>query len=667
MSACVRRLCLASIVVTLCALHAWMAASVSRTFSTTFDEIAHLTAGYAYWTHGDFRFQPENGNLPQRLAALPLLARDVTFPPATGEIWRTANIWRLGYDFFYESGNDLPGLLAAGRAMNALLSGMLCCCIFIWARSLFGTRAGLLALLFAVFCPAFLAHGGLITSDTAAALGFAIATLAWWRLLHKISVPRLLAAGLGAGFLAISKYSVVLLAPIAAILLIVRLARPAPLALAWGRRIFRVAGPARLPILAGASIAAMLLSVLVIWSAYDFRYSAAPLNASSDAAFTQSWDYVLLKTPAPAAALSDTDHIDPAPGPIQHIVGWARQHRLLPEAWLYGLTFVEIHSRGRMAYFAGEYRLTGWTSFFPVAFLVKTPLPALTLMALGTVGITLAAVRRHASVYRLLPLVVLVGVYAGFSLTSKLNIGHRHLLPLYPSLYMLAAGGAILLARRHRAWLGIFTALAFWHVGDSLRIRPDYLAYFNPISGGPANAHRLFVDSSLDWGQDLPRLKHWLDANAGDLPVYLSYFGTGNPAHEGIQATRIGDALFDLGPRHTVPELRPGIYCISATMFSQVYTGRMHPWSAQNERDFQILRNWLIHLRSLPQAASPTWLDSSPLSTEATSELLGNYERLLFARLCAQLADRPPVTIIGRSIRVFMIDEGVLSVPPPVF
>ncbi len=639
-----------------------MAASVSRTFSTTFDEIAHLTAGYTYWTHGDFRFQPENGNFPQRLAALPLLARNITFPPASGDTWRTANVWRLGYTLFHESGNDLPTLLAAGRTMNALLSGVLCFFIFLWTRLLFGTRAAWLALLFAAFCPALLAHGGLITSDTAAALGFTAATLAWWRLLHKISVPRLLAAGLAAGFLAIAKYSVVLFAPIATILLLARLLRPAALPLVFGSTVIRLAGWRRVPALAVSTTVALAICVTVIWSAYGFRYSAAPPEAPADAAFAQSWDYVLLETPGPAPALSDTDHIDLTPGPIQHFVGWAREYRLLPEAWLYGLTFVETYSRGRMAYFSGEYRLTGWSSFFPTAFLVKTTLPALVLLCLGFIGLALTAVRRRRVwLYRLLPLLVLLAIYTGFSLTSKLNIGHRHLLPLYPALYILAAGGALLLARRHRAWLVVFVALSLWHVTDSLRARPDYLAYFNPIAGGPGQADRLFVDSSLDWGQDLPRLKTWLDQNAGDVPVYLSYFGTGSPAHTGIRATRIGDARFDLSPRHTVPELQPGFYCISATMFSQVYTGRMKPWSAQNERDFQLLRRWLVHLRAQRSGSPPTWLDGSALSAADTSQRLDDYELLLFARLCHFLESRQPSARIGYSIRVFTLTADDLS------
>ena len=87
---------------------------------------------------------------------------------------------------------------------------------------------------------------------------------------------------------------------------------------------------------------------------------------------------------------------------------------------------------------------------------------------------------------------------------------------------------------------------------SAVGIYPHFLAYFSPIVGGPAQGYQHLVDSSLDWGQDLPGLKHWLDQNRrpGE-PVYLSYFGTGEPDHYGIEAVGL-----------------PGIF----------HFRRMHPW-----------------------------------------------------------------------------------------
>ena len=86
----------ALIVAGLLGLSWWMAASVSREHSTTADEIFHITAGYSYWKFGDYRLQPENGNLPQRWAALPLLAQDLRFPDTGQPAWRLADVAFLG-------------------------------------------------------------------------------------------------------------------------------------------------------------------------------------------------------------------------------------------------------------------------------------------------------------------------------------------------------------------------------------------------------------------------------------------------------------------------------------------------------------------------------------------------------------------------------------------
>src|SRR5690606_30317593 len=125
--------------------------------------------------------------------------------------------------YLFTSTTDLPQLLMGARLMVALVScglAALACC---WARSLFGKRGGMIALVIAVFCPHLLARAGLATSDLVAAAGFTIATLTWWRLLHQVSWTRVLAAGLATGVLALAKFSAVIFAPIAVVLLLARI------------------------------------------------------------------------------------------------------------------------------------------------------------------------------------------------------------------------------------------------------------------------------------------------------------------------------------------------------------------------------------------------------------------------------------------------------------
>jgi hypothetical protein len=659
-------------VAALCGLHAWMAASVSRTFSCTADEIAHLTSGYAYWTLHDYRFQPENGILPQRLAALPLLWQDVQSVPDSSPDWANAYIWHLGYIFFYKLGNDTATMMAAGRTVISCLSALLCFVIFLWSRSLFGWRGGLLSLGLAAFAPELLAHGGLMTSDSAAALGFTAAVLSWWRLLHRGTLGRLLTAGLCVGMLAVSKHSVVLFAPISLMMITVRLIRPAPLVFNWRRRCFRVTKWGRVPASLGLLAVCALICTVVIWSAYGFRYQAPPPGQEDKMHFIHSWPDVLMEAPTTPAMQSENDdeYVDHAPGVVQSFVRFSRDHRLLPEAWLYGLAFVEKNARSRLAYFAGDYRRTGWVAFFPVAFVLKTTLPALALIALGVSALaSTRSKRRTVWGYRISPLLILLAVYWAFSLQSKLNIGHRHILPTYPACYILAGAG-VLLIRRHRVWAVALTGLLALHIGTSLIARPDYLAYFNPLAGGRSQANRLFIDSSLDWGQDLPRLHKWIDAHASGEKIFLSYFGSGSPAAEGIESIRVGDGIFDWESRITPPPLAGGVYCISATMFRRVYTSVRGPWTRDYETRYRDIGDWIAHMGRKPAGQEPSNLDGTPISQQEAHDLLFEYEQLQFGRLCHFLQFRQPDAMVGYSFLIFRLNDNeitlALKAPLPV-
>ena len=634
----------------LLALFGWMAASVSHEHSTTADELYYVTAGYSYWKLADFRLPPEAGNLPQRWAALPLLAQDLRFPRLDQPAWRNADVGTLGHQFFYASGNDPARMLAAARAMIALLGVACGALVFAWSRSLFGIKGALVSTALFAFCPNLLAHAGLATSDMAATLGFLAAVLAGWRLLHRVTLGRVLAAGAAFALLALSKFSAPLLVPVLVLMAVARAWRGAALPVRLAKIRTRLRGGRAALALTGGFAAAVLVSWVLIWSAYDFRYAAL----RSDGQFNVSWEDVL----RPEATSTSAGSPAPAPDTVQTVVRPLRDAHILPEAWLYGLATVDHFSHYRIAYFLGDVRTTGWLAFFPVAFLLKTPLPALALLVLaGLCLVVRPRCGRRRLYYRLTPLVVFGAFYAGFALSSHLNLGLRHLLPLYPVLY-IGAGAVALGFRRH--WLAPATAaLLAWQAAASLAIRPSYLAYFNPLRGGPAHGYELFVDSSLDWGQNLPGLKRWLDAHARGEKVFLSYFGSGSPVTEGITATRLADGNFDLEQREVAPTMTGGVYCISATMFQQIYTLVRHGWAPVHERRYQELRAW-----------ADAWLaDLDHTPRETALPLLIELEHLRFGRLCAKLHPRVPDAEVGYSILIFRLTDAdvkaALDGPPP--
>ncbi len=627
-------------------LFAWLALGETARVGLTFDEPAHLAAGRAYSATGDFRLHAENGLLPQRWAALAAAGADATTPEFSGAAWESGDVWGVARAWLFAPGQDPMAIVRPARTLIAVLALALLVVIWRWSAALWGERGGLLSLSLAAFCPHLLAHGALVTSDTAAALGFAVALLAWWRLLHRVTPGRVLAAGAATAFVALAKFSGVLLAPMVLGLLVVRLARGGGLVVAAGGRRCGVRGARSAAWLGGAALTAGLLGWLGVWAGYGFRYAATP--DGREARFAQSWDEVLLTTPRTGGPVmadgSQPEAVEMHAGVVQKFVGFAREKKLLPEAWLYGLAFTDRFSRHRLAYFAGEVRERGWTEFFPAAFALKTTLPALALAMLAAL-----VVARHRRVrrvlYRLAPLWVFAAVYVAVALASSLNIGHRHLLPLYPLLYVFA--GAALSSARGRFGLALVLALAAWQAVETVRVRPHYLTYFNALAGGPQGGHRFLVDSSLDWGQGLPELQRWLGDHAGEARVYLSYFGSDDPRHAGIRATRIGDAYFDHAPdRLILPALEPGLYAISATMLHRVYTQVRGPWSESYEREYQQLVRWWAEQARVPPAERRD-AAGAPLDGAGFAAELHRLEQLRFGRLCRWLERRAPDAIVA--------------------
>jgi hypothetical protein len=181
--------------------------------------------------------------------------------------------------------------------------------------------------------------------------------------------------------------------------------------------------------------------------------------------------------------------------------------------------------------------------------------------------------------------------------------------------------------------------------------RPNYLAYFNQIAGGPSRGYLHLVDSSLDWGQDLPALKTWIDNHEAIVdrkPIYLAYFGTADPRAYEINAELI---LPDTQLAPTPSGLTRGIYCVSATTLQSVYAHEMGPWCAPYEQRYQTVQAEMRHTlqpRGVVQIANDAKLPAANKT----------FERLRFARLCAFLRHQKPVAQIGYSIFVFDLDES---------
>ena len=716
--------------------------------SVTTDEIVHVTAGYSYWHFNDYRLNPENGNLPQRIEALPLLFGPYLFPSTDLAAWRTSDEWAVGEAWFYQMGHDVAGMLHAGRAAAGLLAVALGALVWAWSRRLFGPWGGLLSLLLFVFDPSILANGALMTSDTACALFFLAATWAWWRTLHGFSPGRILASGLLVGCLFVAKMSAVLIMPLAVVLAAVRIldGRPLPLSCgSWHRKLTGRGGLA-LAFL-GTGLLQFLITVLVIWASYGFRYSAFAGAGAGSGHLRDPWEHVLgipepveildqlelrpdqhqaaqrifvrmavrtnAWTPEALAAVKEIREtvLDPVqaarlgqalavpPARTARLFDFLRRHRLLPEAYVYGYATTWKYSQSRGAFLNGKFSLFGWRSFFPYTFLVKTPLSIFGVIVLAAVA---GIVGWRRAPYATLPLWILLVGYWGAAIFSHVDIGHRHILATYPPLFVLCGAAGAWAERARNRLPAVLATVCVVCLGGEIAYRfPNYLAYFNPLDGGPTQAYRHLVDSSLDWGQDLPGVRAYLSSHPGPDPAYLAYFGAGSPEYYQIPAgllyprtqailvlsypsNRAGVLREEIQRSHPDCEvmatgtqggvetvallkrpaaLKPGAgtYFISATLLQPLEynaSGPWGPWTGAYEATYRKLAAEAQPLlEGTPGERRQAFL-SRPLSD--WEKTLDDYDAFRFARLTAYLRKREPSDTVNFSILIYHLTEADL-------
>jgi len=672
-----------TIVAVLLATFASACLYVAAHTSPTFDEPDQLATGYhaltwlgradpdvagtnMVYTNIDLRFT-------QMWEALPLLAfKTPPHFPTVREQQQSQGL-NFGRLFIFDPRNDTEAMVFWSRAMVVLLAAVLGLVLFLWSRRIWGPLAGLVTL--ACFClnPLVIAHSSVATTDIPTTLFYTLAVAALWRMMHRLTLGNILLAGLAAGVLGSSKISGLLLLPVALLMLGWRMVGKHPLEFRLPGRRGSTSGGSAFLLLAGALAGAVLVAYVTVWTIYGFRYPIAEM------AQTGSWGS------SPRLQL----------GFASPIIQFCRDWRLLPEAYLYDLRLFSTSGSLRRAFLMGEYSLNGWWYFFPVAFVVKTPLPFLLLLV--TAGAVAWRSRRELdeTFYQLIPLLMLSAVYGGTALAGNLNIGARHLLPLHPLLFVLV--GLLTqvppaLTRMRGVWIG---AMIAWSVVEVAAVHPSYLAYFNELAGGPAEGHRYLVDSSYEWGEELPAVQRWMAARAAQSgpkpPVYLAYFGCTDlyglkpilNAGDGGTVIQL-PSFYDQRPIQPY-DLVPGTYLISVTMQKSLY-GMMTfgPWRPSNEQAYQSLGKDMARFKAA--AVSRTELDaffgreglaafpSEPLAqaqdhgAQIWARKIRLYDELRFNRLCAFLRLREPEDRIGYGIMVYELSatdlDKALNGPP---
>jgi Dolichyl-phosphate-mannose-protein mannosyltransferase len=411
-------------------------------FSNTTDEPAHIACGLEWLDRHTWTLEPLHPPLARVLTAVGPFLRGERSHPELG-------MWSEGFRIL-GSGRHYDLNLAAARLGILPLFWIAATAVYWWARRLMSPRGASFAALIFTTTPPVLAHAGLATTDFALVAFSATSVVAALYFLESRSSRRNTALrasllGFSLGLAIASKFSALVFLP--AILLALLIWRCLP----------NLRRPELTPLRTAAIWSPLIAfaAFATVWSIYRFSFSTDP------------------------------------------VLGFSVP---FPELFA-GLRLLRAKNAfGSPAYLCGRCSLSGFWYYFPAVLSVKTPLGMLALVVLG---ICLGLRRDLRALLGPLLVVAAILIAAAF---SRIDIGVRHLLAVYPAL-SVAAGFAMerTLNGAARRGLGLLAAaFLLWHLASGMIAHPDYFAYTNELAlPTPEN---VLVDSDLDWGQDMKRL-----------------------------------------------------------------------------------------------------------------------------------------------------------------
>ena len=474
--------------------------------SLTMDEQSHIGAGYSYLSQQDFRINPEHPPLIKDLSAVPLLFLDLNFP-VDDIVWTEGvnNQWNLGSKFIFNSGNDADQLIFWARLPMLLVLVSLGWFIFWWTKKEFGKETALMTLFLFSFSPNLIAHGRLVTTDIGAVLGFALSTYFWLKFLKNPSIKNIFYSGLIFGFSMLLKFSLALLIPFFGIITLAYV-------LIKKENLMQYLGKS---ILIG-----FIGLVFVIWPVYQLH---------------------VINYPAERQVIDTTSMLQPTMmNPLREFLISIADIPVIRSIGLYFTGLLMATQRtalGNTTYFLGKMANWSYRGYFPIVYLLKVPIGfhLLTLTALllwifkKSKETKMAIKEKIESHFTEFSMLIFLLIYWLTSVLGNLNLGIRHLFPVFPFTYMLVSLCLVKFIETIKKSACkkasvVFVGLCLgWYATSSLINYPYYISYFNEIVGTD-NGYKYVVDSNYDWGQDLKRLAEWVEKNNIEK-IKIDYFG----------------------------------------------------------------------------------------------------------------------------------------------
>jgi hypothetical protein len=513
--------------------------------SAIIDEIAHIPSGYTYLKDFDYRLNPEHPPITKAIAALPLVLNSDIKGPESDKSWSDINQWEAGWAMLYRLGNDTEQVLFLSRLMIMLLMIGLGAFLYKWISELFGKKVGLIVLLLYAFYPDVLAHGRFVTTDIAAAFGYVVAMYFFNKALQKKTRKAIIFAALAFSLAQLLKFSAFLLFLVFFILVVTKAIMDRKEDNGFWRSFRLNFKP---------YFWTCLISLLIVWAVYIPFVWNTPVYV----------EHRLIDT-----NLTSDIRTLPFRDFLHHFEGNV-VFRALGHYFLGVMLVIGRVGGGNVTFILGHFSDKSISWFFPVAWLLKTQIPIILLSFSAFFYLLFRWPAKKEDKWIIALFAVPLIVYWAITLKGLLNIGIRHLMPTVPFVLMMIGYFVSKTWNNKKNLFKILISLALvYMVASTLNNFPNFVAYFNEATPKDVRYKRL-DDSSLDWGQDLLRLKKYFDDNNLKY-VKVDYFGGG------LTKYYIPDAIIWHAPYGPTT----GIFAISATYYqtSNIYGPREGEWS----------------------------------------------------------------------------------------
>lgn len=463
--------------------------------SGTYDEVAHITAGYTYLYKKDFRLYPDNPALIKMISVLPWLPlkESIKFPDSSPNWTNPLKLdqWGLGKQFLYQSGNDADRLIFLARLPAIAITILLGLLVYTIAKHFYGQKSAVLSLFLFALSPDIRAHGHLATTDVGATFFVLLATFLFYLSFKKSTISLVVLSAFFFSLAILSKYSMILVLLSTLLISLICIMKKFSF-----QKLAKI-----LLILLISYISLWIISIGIGYQNIKFSYDNVPLNQSAQEQLKDRLGWKIIRSiPLPYYYKTGLETMY-----IRNIV--------TQPTYLYGL----VVPTG------------GFKPFFPISYILKTPAPILILLMLGVAFLII-----NKNWIGLFPFTLGLLFFLIIITIGNLTIGTRF---YYPAtvLFIITAAASISYIKFSKEYSLLFGLLGFWLIATNILSSPYDISYVNELGGGTSNGYNALVDSSYDWGQDLKRFAKWYKENANEKEIKMSYIGTADPAYYGIK------------------------------------------------------------------------------------------------------------------------------------